>query len=159
MIYVTVGTEGFDPLAKKMDELVGEGKINEKVVIQIGCGKYIPKNCEHYDIVPSEKHEELYKKADLIISHGGAGTIFEVLERGKKMIGVENPCVADSHQSDLLGEFSEKGFLVWCKNLDDLEETIKKIKKIKYKKYQQPECKIQYKIKEFLDNLKKQALK
>jgi len=155
MIYVTVGTEGFDQLTKKMDELVGEGNIEEKVVIQTGCGKYAPKNCEHYEIIPSKKHHEFYKKADLIITHGGAGTIYEVLEIGKKMIGIENPDVADSHQSDLLGEFSEKGFLVWCKSLDDLGETIRKIKKIKFKKYQHPECKIQYKIKEFLDNLEK----
>jgi len=153
MIYVTVGTEGFDPLIEKMDELVGEDRIKDKVVIQSGCGKYIPKNTEHYTIVSPEKQQEFYKMADLIITHGGAGTIYEVLEIGKKMICVENPDVADSHQSDLLGEFSKQGFLVWCKDLEDIDEYIEKIKKIKLKKYNSPKCRIQGVIKEFLEKL------
>ena len=146
MIFVTVGTGKFDELIKEMDEIAP--KMNEKIIAQIGGGWHIPKNMEYFrfknNLMP------YYKKARLIIAHGGAGTTFELLAMGKKLIGVANPDRTDVHQEEILKALSEDDYLIWCRNLKDLEKAMEKAKKFQFNKYKQPECKIAEKIKGFL---------
>lgn len=138
MILVTVGTEMFDELVKKMDEIAPE--LSEKVTIQIGKGRYEPKNCKYFRFVPDIN--QYYEKADLIVTHGGAGTIFKLLGKNKKIIGISNPKKAGKHQEDILKALSQQNYLIWCRDLKRLKETVKNSKKIKTKKYRKPECKI-----------------
>lgn len=138
MIFVTVGTEMFDGLAKKMDEIAPE--LREKVTIQIGKGRYEPKNCEYFRFISDMT--PYYEKADLIVTHGGAGTIFELLGKNKKIIGVSNPKKPGEHQEEILKALSRQNYLIWCKDLDMLNETIEDSKKIKIEKYRTPECTI-----------------
>ena len=48
MIFVTVGTheQPFNRLVKKIDELKGNGTIQDDVFIQTGFSTYEPKNCQ-----------------------------------------------------------------------------------------------------------------
>ena len=138
MIFVTVGTEMFDELVKKMDEIAPE--LREKVAIQIGKGRYEPKNCKYFRFVSDMNLH--YEKADLIVTHGGAGTIFELLGKNKKIIGISNPEKPGQHQEDILKALSQQNYLIWCRDLKGLRETVKNAKKIKMKKYRKPECKI-----------------
>ena len=120
VIFVTVGTERYDNLIKKIDELVGEGKINEKVIMKIGRGKYIPRHCEYFRFAESL---DLYiREAELIIGHGGVATVLESIIAGKKFIGVANisPEYPDRHQEEILEKMSKEGYIIWCKDLDNL---------------------------------------
>lgn len=146
MIFVTVGTGKFDELIIKIDELAP--KIKEKFIAQIGNGNYAPKNISYFRFKPNLM--PYYKKADLIISHGGAGTTYELLAMGKKLVSIANPNRTDIHQEEILEVLSKEKHLIWCRNTKDLEEAIKKAKKFKFKKYTKPRCKIAGKIKEFL---------
>ncbi len=138
MILVTVGTERFDELVKRMDEIALE--LTEKVTIQIGKGKYEPKNCRHFRFVPDI--DQYYEEADLIVTHGGAGTIFKLLGKNKKIIGISNPEKPGQHQEDILKALSQQNYLIWCRDLKRLKESVKGAKKVKIKKYRKPECKI-----------------
>ena len=138
MIFVTVGTERFDELVKKMDETALE--LSENVTIQIGKGRYEPKNCKYFRLALDM--DQYYEKADLIVAHGGAGTIFELLGKNKKVIGISNPEKPGQHQEDILKALSRQNYLIWCKDLNKLKEAIKKAKKTKTKEHQKPECKI-----------------
>ncbi|MFH0831807.1 MAG: PssE/Cps14G family polysaccharide biosynthesis glycosyltransferase [archaeon] len=146
MIFVTVGTGKFDELIKKID--MTAANINEKIISQIGKGDYIPKNAEYFRFKPSLM--PYYRKARLIISHGGAGTTYELLEMGKKIISLANPNRTDVHQEEILKALSKDNYLIWCKNPGELEETIRKAKAFQFRKYTPPECKIAEKIREFL---------
>lgn len=150
MIFVTVGTMGFDELIKKVDELKEENKIKDNVLIQIGKSKYKPKNCECFRFKPSL--EPYYNKADLVIAHGGAGTTFEVLQKGIKLLSVNNPYRTDQHQRELLKKLSEEGYLVWCRNLKILDEKIKETENKKLRRYKIKKHEIHKKIKNFLDD-------
>ncbi len=86
MIFITVGNGKFDPLVKEIDRLKAEGEIKEEVVIQLGHGAYKPKHCQWFTFEPSL--ERYYQKADLVISHGGPGIVFEVLRKKKPLIGI-----------------------------------------------------------------------
>jgi UDP-N-acetylglucosamine transferase subunit ALG13 len=143
MIFVTVGTTyGFDNLVQEIDRIAPD--LNEKVILQLGNTKYKPKNCKWFNFKPNLT--PYYKKARLVIAHGGAGTNYELLSMGKKVISVENKNVNDAHQWDLLKRLSDEKYIIWCKDISKISDSIKKAEKFKFKKYKQPECSIHKKI-------------
>ena len=148
MIFVAVGTTDFDALTEKMDELAPS--LSEEVVLQIGNGQYIPRNCRYFRFAPSL--EPYYCNSTIIVSHGGLGIITEALERGKKLIGVENTTCHGSHQRDLLNVLAREGYLIWCKDLSELPKALESVTNQEFKKYIPPECKIHSLITDLLRN-------
>ncbi len=145
MIFVTVGTTSFNTLIKAIDET----KINDKVIIQKSDGSYLPKNYEFFEYTNEIK--KYYSEAEIIITHGGAGSIFKLVGMGKKVIGVANEERTDKHQSDILKKMADENYLIWCKDLTKINEAITKAKKTNFKKYTPPECNIAEYITEFLN--------
>lgn len=90
MIFVTVGTheQPFNRLIKKVDQLVGEGSIDEDVFMQTGYSDYKPKNCEWLSFLSYQDMNGYMDKADIVISHGGPATFMQALSLGKKTIVV-----------------------------------------------------------------------
>lgn len=90
MIFVTVGTheQPFNRLVKKVDKLVSEGAINEKVIIQTGFSTYIPRHCEIHKMMSFDEMQENLKKARIVITHGGPSSFIEALQFGKVPIVV-----------------------------------------------------------------------
>ncbi|MGY5852874.1 MAG: PssE/Cps14G family polysaccharide biosynthesis glycosyltransferase [Candidatus Thorarchaeota archaeon] len=125
MIFITVGTAHYDPLIERVDQLVSQKKITETVIAQIGRGSYVPKHFRYFRFIRSLN--SAYEKADVIISTGGAGTTIECVKRGVKLVVVENTTLMEGHQAQLIGELSERGHLVWCRNLDHLEKCIAEV--------------------------------
>ena len=150
VIFVTVGTGDFDELIKTVDELVGEGKIKEKVIMHIARGKYIPKNCEYFRFAKSLKSYR--ENADLIIGHGGLATILESIIAHKIYIGVANtsPDYPDNHQNEILEKMSEENYILWCRELHTLYDCILKAKKFEFMKYISQSTEIPQKINEYI---------
>jgi len=146
MIFVTVGSTDFDALVAKMDELAL--CLSAEVVMQIGLGKYMPKHAQFFRFAPSL--DSYYDRAEIIVAHGGLGTIVEVLERGKKLVCVVNPATYDRHQEHLLSIFAAQNYLLWCKDLEHLAEAIQQAQRARFKHYQPPECHIHEIIMEYL---------
>jgi beta-1,4-N-acetylglucosaminyltransferase len=146
MIFVTVGTTDFDDLVREMDRLAPE--LNERIVAQIGRGRYEPRRMEFFRFADSL--EPQYSKAAVVVSHGGLGTLIEVIERGLKLIGVSNPDRYDRHQEDILGILSERKHMVWCRSLDRLKEAFDDLARVDLVPYRRPECRIAERIREFL---------
>ncbi len=146
MIFVTVGTTDFDSLAARMDELAPQ--LGEDVVIQTGRGTYTPRHAQHFRFAPSL--DNYYRQARLVVSHGGLGTLVEVLRLGKPLIGVSNPDRYDLHQDDLLGEMERGGYLVWCRDLAALGADIERISRMRFRHYEEPACNIHLAIADFL---------
>ncbi len=142
-ILVTVGSSKFDELIEVVDELAPELRDFE-ILAQIGAGKYIPRNMKY--IRYSFQIEDLYKWADIVISHDGAGTLFENLELGNKIIAVRN---WKSKGADDLGKkLSEEGYVIFI-NVSGKEELKRELRKVllqqKYntlKPYKKPKCNI-----------------
>ncbi|KAH0827142.1 hypothetical protein J3R83DRAFT_4830 [Lanmaoa asiatica] len=63
------------------------------------------------------------KRADLVISHAGSGTILDVLRSGKPLIAVPNPTLMDNHQEELALQLDSLGHLR-ATSVDDLATTI-----------------------------------
>ncbi len=98
--------------------------------IQIGNATYEPKNCEYYRFVGADKFEELYKTADTIICHAGAGSIINALKNNKHLVIVPRMKKfkehTDDHQLDLAEAMENGGKAVCVRDINDLGVSIKK---------------------------------
>jgi UDP-N-acetylglucosamine transferase subunit ALG13 len=135
MIFVTVGTDkhDFSRLIRKIDQIAPE--INQKIVIQLGCTKYKPKNCEYSKFFSPDEFKKMIEKSGKIICHGGEGSIINALKYGKKPIVVPrrkkyNEHIND-HQLDLTKKLEEKNKILAVYEIENLKEAINNIKNIK----------------------------
>src|ERR1039457_3876451 len=87
MIFVTVGTSDgdFKRLFIAIDQLVAEG-ILTGVIAQIGQTTYEPSHCHFKRRFTRDEMSAHIHAAEFVICHGGAATLGECLEKGKKVI-------------------------------------------------------------------------
>ena len=102
MILVMLGTQNnsFHRLLEKIDKLIEEKKIQDKVIVQAGYTKYESKNMKIFGLIPEEELERYQEQADLIITHGGVGSIISSLKKGKKVIAVPRLHKYGEHVND-----------------------------------------------------------
>ena len=107
MIFVTVGTheQQFNRLIKEIDRLKEEGIIQEDVLMQTGFSTYEPKYCEWKKMLSYNEMNEMYEKADIIITHGGPASFMKALEMKKVPIVVPRQAQFDEHVNDHQVEF------------------------------------------------------
>lgn len=159
MIFVTLGTndESFVRLLKAIDKEIEKGIIKEKVIVQAGCTKYSSKNMEILDLVPRDEFEKLIEECDLLITHGGVGSILTGINKGKKVIAV--PRLAkykehgNDHQLQIVENFSKRKYILAVNDLNKLGKTIIKAKKFKPQKFVSNTHNIINMIEEYIDNL------
>ncbi|MDV4150426.1 PssE/Cps14G family polysaccharide biosynthesis glycosyltransferase [Clostridium sp. AL.422] len=141
MIFITVGTQRFqfNRLLIEIDKLIEENKINEEVFAQIGYSTYRPKNYKFKEFINKEEYEEALKNSDIVITHGGTGTIIKAIKLRKRIIAIPRlkdfKEHVDNHQIEIISEFSEIGFLKKIKDLKDLCFEIEAIKNFEIKDY------------------------
>lgn len=135
MLFVTVGTHSqqFDRLLKEIDR-IAEKRKDLVFFAQIGNSKYIPKNFFYKKFLSKEEYEKNFN-ADIIISHGGAGSIIHTLTLKKPLIVVPrlkrfNEHTND-HQLELAEFFERKKKCICVREIDELEKAIEKAKNFK----------------------------
>jgi beta-1,4-N-acetylglucosaminyltransferase len=148
MIFTTVGTTDFDALVRRMDELVPA--FDEPAICQIGKGSYIPRHCQYFRFAPSLS--EYIRNARVVVSHGGQGSIMEVLRLRRPLVGVSNPDRRDLHQDDILGKLEQEGHLLWCRSLDQLADVIVRAATTEFAHYAEPVCNVHTIIDAFLQS-------
>ena len=88
MILVTLGTQdkAFPRLLEAIEKQLKKGTINDEVIVQAGCTAFESEQMKLFDLIPMEQFDELLARCDLLITHGGVGTIMAGLRLGKKII-------------------------------------------------------------------------
>lgn len=137
MIFITVGTheQSFNRLIKEIDKIALDNEIKEKFYIQTGFSDYVPKNCQWSKFLSFTQMNELMKKADIIVTHGGPASFVAPLELGKIPIVVPrqkkfNEHIND-HQLDFVRLIDKKiGNIIPVYNIKDLKKTIINYKKL-----------------------------
>ena len=141
MILVLLGTQNnsFHRLLEEIQKNIDNGNIKEEVIVQKGYTKFESKDMKIYDELPIEELNNLIEKADIVITHGGVGSIIESITRGKKVIAVPRLQKykehVNDHQLDIIDSFNEMGYVIGIHNVEDLEEALKKVKEFEPKKY------------------------
>ena len=128
MIFVTVGThyKGFERLIKKMDEIAAE--IDDEVIMQTGYTKYKPKSAKWFNFMEYDEILNWYKKANIIVSHAGAGTLLDAMSFEKRVIVIPRLKKFDEHIDDQQLELAEalenSGRVTAVYNIEKLEEVV-----------------------------------
>lgn len=141
MIFVTLGTQdkSFERLLKDIQKQIDLENIKEKVVVQAGFTKFDSKDMEIFDLISMDEFDRLMNECDLLITHGGVGSIISGLKKNKKVIALARLAKykehMNDHQKQIVDNFSEAGYILKYDENDDLKEILDKIKTFKPKKY------------------------
>ena len=142
MILVILGTQDkkFPRLLEAIDKEVKNGTIKDKVVVQAGQTDYSSPNMEIFDLLPAPEFEKLMDQADLIITHGGAGSILSAIKKGKKVIAAARLARYHEHHNDhqkqIIREFADQGYILELKDFHKLGKLIEKSSNFKPKKFE-----------------------
>lgn len=127
MIVVLVGTSPytFKRVIKVIDELAGKNQW--QVFIQLGHTDYQPKHCDFQSFIPKSEIMEKIKIAEVVICHGGFGSIRDALACDKLPVVVPrleryNECLHE--QDELMRPLASKGRIIPVYDLDTLENSI-----------------------------------
>jgi len=158
LVIVASSANGFDRVVESVDKLKVEGIIKDKVTAQIGNGKYKPEKIETtFKFKDFEEINNLSAKADMIISHAGAGTIMMALRLGKPIICMprlkELGEHTDNHQLELARTLDKEGKILVAKNEGELFDCITKVKNGWKPRLEKPENKAVEEVSKFLSSL------
>lgn len=133
MIFVTVGTskQDFSRLIREIDKLINEKVINDEVVVQSNLCMYKPKNFVINSQLSKREYQLYLKKCDLIITHGGVGSIMDGLKNNKKVIAFPRLAkyseAVNDHQVEIINEFKKMNYILTGK-ISDLDKILEDVK-------------------------------
>jgi beta-1,4-N-acetylglucosaminyltransferase len=129
---VTVGTTPFDQLFEAVDQQFSPTE--HSITCQISEGHYVPKGHSFFRVV--DNYSELVKAADIVITHGGSATVFELLEADKSIVVVPNLIRIDKHQLELADFIEANQYACVCRDLSVLSKCLSSCQSNQYKPYQ-----------------------
>ena len=89
------------------------------------------------------------QEAALVISHAGAGSVFESLSLGKPTLVVVNESLMDNHQVELAETLAASGHVAWTKP-GELLQALNAFDPNKLVKYEKGECTLANDVEEFV---------
>lgn len=125
MIFVTIGTQApFDRFIKIIDEVAPE--LGEEIVAQVYQLGFEPKNIKTINFLAPDEFNELFKKARLIVSHAGMGTILSALQQRKPIIIFPRIAALGEHRNEhqlaTAEKFKELGSVYVAMNEEELKD-------------------------------------
>ena len=159
MTLVILGTQDkvFPRLLEAIEKQIELGNLKGEVVVQAGSTKFESEYMKIFDLIPMKQFDELLSKSDLIITHGGVGTILSALRKDKKVIVVPRLAKYQEHENDhqleIVDSFSKLGYILPCKDLNELPNVLEQVKKFKPKKYVSDNHKMLNLIEDYIDNI------
>ncbi len=137
MIFVTLGTQ--DKPFKRLLDYIENSKIDDEFIVQAGFTEYTSNKFKIYKYLDKDEFDDYLKKADLIISHGGVGTIVNCLIDEKKVLAVPRLSRYGEHQNDhqlqIVNVYKQKGYLTIMNDDDNFDEKVKEALAFKPNKF------------------------
>lgn len=136
MIFVSLGTQD-KPFVRLLDYLE-HSNINDKIIVQAGFTDYESKKFEIHKYLDKDDFDKYIDEADLVICHGGVGTIVSCLNKNKKVLAVPRLSKYKEHQNDhqlqIVNAYYQKGYLVMMNDGDDFDDKVREALNFKPKK-------------------------
>ena len=153
MIFVALGTQ--DKSFKRLLEIAEQLNTNDRIVCQTGYTKYNSDKLEMHEYFDMGEYVERIKEADVVLCHGGVGTMLNCLSLNKKIIVVPRLKKYDEHQNDhqlqVARIFNEKGHVLLYEEGDDINDLYLKAKDFKPKPFVSNNANFVSKLKDYLD--------
>lgn len=158
MIFVTLGTQdkSFNRLLELLDRKIDKGIIKEEVIVQAGYTKYNSKNMKIFDYVSKEEFNDYVSRCDILITHGGVGSIFTGLKNNKKVLVMPRlkkyKEQHNDHQLEIVTNFTKEGYILSFNDDKSFDKAYKKINKFVPKKYKSNTSNMIKLIEDFINN-------
>lgn len=142
MILVTLGTQDkkFYRLLDIVQNAIKQGVIKDKVIVQAGYSfDYKSDDMEILNLVSIDKFKKLISECDILITHGGVGSIISGLKENKKIIAVPRLKKykehTNNHQVQIVDNFASEGYILKLDDGEDLSYIIESINDFTPKEY------------------------
>lgn len=141
MILVVLGTQdlAFKRIIKEVETLKIAGIINEKVIVQAGHTEYVSDVLEIFDFVNIDEFNKLVKESNMIVTHGGVGSILQGVINNKRILAVPRlkkygeHC--NNHQIEVCDEFSKQGYITVYHDGEDFKQSFLKARNFEAEKF------------------------
>jgi UDP-N-acetylglucosamine transferase subunit ALG13 len=136
-VFVVVGNarQPFRRLLDAVDDLAGTGLLSSsRVVLQTGHDReFEAVHCDQRDFFPPREFDELMARADVVICHGGNGTLFDALRAGKRPVVMPRRRQygehVDDHQVDLVRAFASERRVFAAYEPEGLAEAVRQARR------------------------------
>ncbi len=142
MILITLGTQDkkFHRLLDAVQRQIDNKVIKEEVVVQAGISSdYKSDDMKIFDLIPLDEFDKLISKCDILITHGGVGSIITGLKNNKKVIAAARlekyKEHVNDHQLQIIENFANAGYILSLDNFEELDKILDMIKTFKPKKF------------------------
>ena len=127
MIFVTIGTQApFDRFVKIIDEVAPQ--LGEEIVAQVYQLGFEPQHIKTINFLAPDEFNELFKKARLVVSHAGMGTILSALQQHKPIIIFPRIAALGEHRNEhqlaTAEKFKELGSVYVAMNEEELKSLL-----------------------------------
>lgn len=128
-ILVTVGTiMPFDRMVRGIESLLKAGQVKGPVAVQTGETSEQFEDMETFSSCPFEELNTRMERADVVVCHGGSGSILGALKAGAHVVAMaRNPEFNehyDDHQRDITSAFEEMDLISVAQDENDLLRAI-----------------------------------
>lgn len=136
MILVLLGTQNnsFHRLLEELEKNIESGNIQDDVIVQAGFTKYETTKMKIFDMLPQEEFNNLIEKANLVITHGGVGSIMSAVKKGKKVIAVPRLKKygehVNDHQLEIIDTLKKQGIIIGINGVEELPQALKDVKNL-----------------------------
>ena len=136
LLFATVGaTFPFDRMIEMVLKLKGNGEITEDIVMQTGIGGVIPAAVEAFETLPFDRMKSYLRDADIVVCHGGTGSVITALREGCRTIVVprifENGEHYDDHQAEITNAFAARGLVFPANSPEELTSALRSARSAK----------------------------
>lgn len=129
LLFATVGAIlPFDRLVDMVAQLKARGEIPEEILVQVGEGGLAPANLNTVQTLTFDEMQAQLKYADIVICHGGTGSLITALRQGCRVVAVPRLFalgeVYDDHQAEITDAFEKRGLIAVARTLDELSSAL-----------------------------------
>lgn len=134
LIFVTLGTQDkpFPRLLQAIEQLINNNIITDEVIVQAGFTKFKSNKMQIFDLIPQEDFLTYIKQSNLVITHGGVGSIISALNMDKKIIAAPRLSKygehVNDHQLQIIKCFAQKKYILPLYDFNNLESVIANVK-------------------------------
>lgn len=137
MIFVTIGTQDkpFKRLLDAVAKYKHDGTIQDDVVVQNGTTHFHDETMTIIPFMDMTTFDRYLNQCDLLITHGGVGTIMNAMALNKPIIAVPRRVQYGEHENDhqlqIIDNFAKANHLIACLDPLDLPVALAKVSTFK----------------------------
>jgi UDP-N-acetylglucosamine transferase subunit ALG13 len=130
LLFATVGaTLPFDRLVSSVADLKARGEIPEDILFQVGENGLKPDGQRAVESLEFEEIQALLRKADIVVCHGGTGSLVTALREGCRVIAMPRSAARgehyDDHQTEITSAFAARGLIQVADDTEQLQDALR----------------------------------